>query len=155
MCHSCLWFLFSCPLLSFPPFPSCRPSFLLSLSLCQVVEFTFPTVVGKCLILSRVIYLHLERPDGISVLPSIGNKTGVLCILEFKHMSDVTDQYLLRVRLKSANHWIRIPPNRPGCRDTSPRLEGETNQLYNGVTFRERTGPKVKGSQPDPDGKHT
>ena len=35
------------------------------------------------------------RPDGIEVPPTIGNKEGVFCILEYKHMSDVTDQYPL------------------------------------------------------------
>ena len=47
------------------------------------------------------------RPDGITVLPPIGNKTGVLCILdsEYKRMSDVTDQYLLWDRLKTENQY--------------------------------------------------
>jgi hypothetical protein len=34
------------------------------------------------------------RPDGIAVLPPVGNRTGVFCILEHKRMSDVFDQYL-------------------------------------------------------------
>ena len=37
-------------------------------------------------------------PDGIVVLPSIGNTGGIFCILEHTRMSDVTDQYLLRAR---------------------------------------------------------
>jgi hypothetical protein len=36
------------------------------------------------------------RPDGIVVLPPVGNKTGVFCILEHKRMSDVCDRYLTR-----------------------------------------------------------
>ncbi len=36
------------------------------------------------------------RPDGIVVLPPVGNKAGVFCILEHKRMSDVCDQYLTR-----------------------------------------------------------
>ena len=38
------------------------------------------------------------RPDGIAVLPPVGNKTGVFCILEHKRMSDVCDRYLTRVK---------------------------------------------------------
>jgi hypothetical protein len=48
------------------------------------------------------------RPDGIAVLPPIGNKTGVFCILEYKRMSDVTDQYLLRVRLTTENQYVSL-----------------------------------------------
>ena len=32
-------------------------------------------------------------------------EVGVFCILEFKHMSDVMDQYLLRTRLKTENQY--------------------------------------------------
>jgi hypothetical protein len=32
-------------------------------------------------------------------------QAGVFCILEFKHMSDVTDQYLLRARLRAENQY--------------------------------------------------
>jgi hypothetical protein len=32
------------------------------------------------------------RPDGIAVLPPVGNKTGIFCILEHKRMSDVCDR---------------------------------------------------------------
>ena len=100
------------------------------------------------------------RPDGITVLPPIGNKAGVFCILdsEYKRMSDVTDQYLLWDRLKTENQyyvdWIlggnnnkeghttsRVPSKCPQGRDTSPRVEDWTNQLHNGGTVCERTGP--------------
>jgi len=37
---------------------------------------------------------------------------------------------------------IRIPSKHPQRGDTSPRLEGRTNQLCNGVTVRERARPK-------------
>jgi hypothetical protein len=43
------------------------------------------------------------RPDGIAVRLTTETETGVFCILEYKHMSDVTDQYLLRARLKTQN----------------------------------------------------
>ena len=32
-------------------------------------------------------------------------KAGVFCILEFKRMSDVTDQYLLRARFRAENQY--------------------------------------------------
>ena len=38
------------------------------------------------------------RPDGIAVLPPVGNKAGVFCILEHNRMSDVCDQYLTRAK---------------------------------------------------------
>ncbi len=31
------------------------------------------------------------RPDGIAVLPPIGNNTGLICILQNKRMSDITE----------------------------------------------------------------
>jgi hypothetical protein len=48
------------------------------------------------------------RPDGIAVLPPIGNKAEVFCILEYKHMSDLTDQYLLRSRLKTEDLFVSL-----------------------------------------------
>ena len=43
------------------------------------------------------------RPDGIAFRPPDETKAGVFCILEFKRMSDVTDQYLLRARSRGEN----------------------------------------------------
>jgi hypothetical protein len=48
------------------------------------------------------------KPDGITVLPPVGNKTGVFCILEYKRMSDVTDQYLLRVKAPTENKYTSL-----------------------------------------------
>jgi hypothetical protein len=45
------------------------------------------------------------RPDGIAVLPPVGNKAGIFCILEYNRMSDVTDQYLLRFKSTSENQY--------------------------------------------------
>ncbi len=44
------------------------------------------------------------RPDGIAVLPPTGNKADVFCILEYKHMSDITDQYLITAKAKVENN---------------------------------------------------
>jgi hypothetical protein len=56
------------------------------------------------------------RPDGIAVLhPSriqnttpVGNKAVVFCILEYTRMSDVTDQYLLRVKSTAENQYASL-----------------------------------------------
>ena len=48
------------------------------------------------------------RPDVITLPPPAPTKVGVFFILEFKLMSDVTDQYLLRVRFQEENHLHRV-----------------------------------------------
>ena len=37
-----------------------------------------------------------KRPDGIAFKIPTNTKTGVICLLEFKHMSDVTSHYIVR-----------------------------------------------------------
>jgi hypothetical protein len=49
-------------------------------------------------------YLRM-RQDGISVLPPVGNKSGVFFILEHKRMSDVVDRYLTRSKPTSENQY--------------------------------------------------
>jgi hypothetical protein len=43
-------------------------------------------------------------PDGIVVLPPVGNTAGTFCILEHKRMSDCCEQYLVRVKSTTENH---------------------------------------------------
>jgi hypothetical protein len=45
------------------------------------------------------------RPDGIAVLPPVGNKTGVICILEHKRMSDVCDRFLTRAKRTAEDQY--------------------------------------------------
>jgi len=45
------------------------------------------------------------RPDGIAVLPPVGNKAGVFCILEHKRMSDVCDQYVVRAKREAEDQY--------------------------------------------------
>ena len=45
------------------------------------------------------------RPDDIECCPPTETKSGTFCILEFKRMSDVTDQYLIRVRFQGENQY--------------------------------------------------
>ncbi len=48
------------------------------------------------------------RPDGIAGLPPIGNKAGVFCILDYKHMLDITDQYLIRAKSTAENQYASL-----------------------------------------------
>ena len=48
------------------------------------------------------------RPDGIAFRPPTETKAGIFCILEFKRMSDVTDQYLTRVRSRAENQYASL-----------------------------------------------
>ena len=45
------------------------------------------------------------RPDDIVFRPHTKSKEGTFFILEFKHMSDCTDQYLIRVKTKANNQY--------------------------------------------------
>ena len=45
------------------------------------------------------------RPDGLAFRLSTKTKMGTLCILEFKRMSDVTDQYLVRTRSRAEDQY--------------------------------------------------
>jgi hypothetical protein len=74
------------------------------------------------------------RPDGIVVLPPVGNMTGTFCILEHKRMCDVCERYLVRAKSTSENKYG----------DTTPRLEGRTDQLYHGHTVSGQTRPQQK-----------
>ena len=48
------------------------------------------------------------RPDGISVLPPAGNKTGTFCILEHKRMSDFCEHYLIREKKTADNQYASL-----------------------------------------------
>jgi hypothetical protein len=48
------------------------------------------------------------RPDGISVLPPVGNTTGTFCILEHKRMSDVFERYLVRAKSTTENQYVSL-----------------------------------------------
>ena len=77
------------------------------------------------------------------VLPPVGNKTGVFCILEHKRMSDVCDRYLTRVKRTTEDQYasLRNVISEVISIDTSSRLEGRVDQLYHGRTFSEQGGP--------------
>ena len=45
------------------------------------------------------------RPDDIAFRPPTKSKSGIFCILEFKRMSDCTDQYLTRAKTRANNQY--------------------------------------------------
>ncbi len=47
-------------------------------------------------------------PDGIAVLPPVGNTDGTFCILEHKRMSDVCEQYLVRAKSTAENQYASL-----------------------------------------------
>jgi hypothetical protein len=47
-------------------------------------------------------------PDGIEVLPPVGNTDGIFCILEHKRISDVCDQYLIRGKSTDENQYVSL-----------------------------------------------
>ena len=48
------------------------------------------------------------RPDGLAFRLSTKTKAGMFCILEFKRMSDGTDQYLIRARSRAENQYASL-----------------------------------------------
>ena len=48
------------------------------------------------------------RPDGLAFRLPTETKAGTLCILEFKRMSDVTDQYLIRARSRAEDQYASL-----------------------------------------------
>ena len=48
------------------------------------------------------------RPDGIVVLPPVGNTAGTFCILEHKRMSDVCERYLVRAKSTAENQYASL-----------------------------------------------
>jgi len=48
------------------------------------------------------------RPDGIAVLPPVGNKAGIFCILEHKRMSYVCERYLIRAKGTAKNQYVSL-----------------------------------------------
>ena len=47
-------------------------------------------------------------PDGLAFRLSTKTKEGIFCILDFKRMSDVTDQYLIRARSRVENQYVSL-----------------------------------------------
>ncbi len=46
-----------------------------------------------------------KRPDGIAFQMTTDTKSGVICLLEFKHMSDVTSHYIVRVKSVAVSQY--------------------------------------------------
>jgi hypothetical protein len=48
------------------------------------------------------------RLDGTAVLPPVGNKAGVFCILEHKRMSEVCDRYITRAKRTAEDQYASL-----------------------------------------------
>jgi hypothetical protein len=48
------------------------------------------------------------RPDDIVFRPPTESEEGIFCILEFKRMSDITDQYLTWAKSRSENQYVSL-----------------------------------------------
>jgi hypothetical protein len=48
------------------------------------------------------------RPDGIAVLPPVGDTAETFCILEHKRMSDVCERYLVRAKSTAENQYVSL-----------------------------------------------
>ena len=66
------------------------------------------------------------RPDVIVFLPPTESKAGIFCILEFKRMSDITDQYLIRARSRAENQYASL---RRALGDTIQRQGWRVEQI--------------------------
>ena len=49
-----------------------------------------------------------KRPDGIAFKMPTKTKAGVICLLEFKRMSDVTNQYIIRAKRVSEAQYTSL-----------------------------------------------
>jgi hypothetical protein len=69
------------------------------------------------------------RPDGIAFKMPTKTKTGVICLLEFKSMSDVTSHYIVRVKrvteaqYASLRSTLAITMQRQGWRVEQVRMK--------------------------------
>ena len=48
------------------------------------------------------------RPDGIAVLPPVGDMVGTFCILEHKRMSDCCERYLVMAKSTAENQYASL-----------------------------------------------
>ena len=49
-----------------------------------------------------------KRPDGIAFKMPTKTKTGVICLLEFKRMSDVTSHYMVRTKRVAETQYVSL-----------------------------------------------
>ena len=81
-----------------------------------------------------------KRPDGVAFKIPTNTKTGVVCLLEFKCMSDVTSHYVVNAK-RIAERISQIGANH----DYAPsRMEGRTNQLHRRGAVSQREGDQEK-----------
>ena len=49
-----------------------------------------------------------KRPDGVAFKIPTNTKSGVICLLEFKRMSDVTSQYVVNAKLETEVQYASL-----------------------------------------------
>jgi hypothetical protein len=49
-----------------------------------------------------------KRPDGVAFKIPTNTKTGVICLLEFKHMSDVTSHYVVTAKREAETQYSSL-----------------------------------------------
>ena len=49
-----------------------------------------------------------KRPDGIAIKMPTKTRAGVVCLLEFKHMSDVTNHYIVRSKRVAESQYASL-----------------------------------------------
>ncbi len=57
---------------------------------------------------SGIPQLWNKRPDGVSFKIPTKTKTGVICLLEFNHMSDVTSHYIVRAKRETEAQYSSL-----------------------------------------------
>ena len=82
------------------------------------------------------------RPDGISVLPPVDNKTGIFRILEDKRMSDVCDQYLIRAKSTAENQCASLRSAISTVMQCQVWKVEQISFIRDGRTVGEQTGPQ-------------
>ena len=70
-------------------------------------------------------------------------KTGVICLLEFKRMSDVTSHYIVRAKTRRRG-TVRISQIGGVYDYAVSRLEGRTSQLHRRGAVAQREGAQEK-----------
>ena len=80
------------------------------------------------------------RPDGIPVLPPVENKAVIFCILEYKRMSDFTDQYLLRAKSTAENQYASL---RSALSEVIQRQDWKGVATRSGIFSEDQMTPNV------------
>ena len=89
-----------------------------------------------------------KRPDGIAFKMPTKTKVGVICLMEFKRMSDVTIRYVVRAKSVTEEQYesFRSALRALSLRQdyATPGMDSRTNQLHRGRAVPKRSGAQDK-----------